>query len=158
MDEELNAHGKDNGKNKSFIQLLITWHPICGLSITHKEIMKRRILVIEDDDLVRDTVQLLLEYKGFEVRTSATGTDAYTLVQFFKPDLILTDIFLGKVDGRIICRQIKNNPLTSHIPVLIMSGADDIYNTISDAGANDIVLKPFDEQTLISRVQRQLTA
>ncbi|MBC8054906.1 MAG: response regulator [Sphingobacteriaceae bacterium] len=120
---------------------------------------KRRILVIEDDDIVRDTIELLLSYKGFKVSTSATGLDILPKIEEFKPDLIITDIFLGQSDGRVICQSVKNDPKTHHIPVIIMSGAaTDIYNTIIGAGANDIVLKPFDEQTLLSRVQRQLSA
>lgn len=120
--------------------------------------MKRRILVIEDDDIVRETVQLLLEYKGYEVYTSSNGINIYSIVEEFKPNLVLTDIFLGEADGRVICQEIKRNPKTNHIPVIIMSGASDIYNTISGVGANDIVSKPFDEQTLINRLQRQLSA
>ena len=116
--------------------------------------MKRRILVIEDDDIVRDTVKLLLEYKGYEVITSANGSNARTIIEKFNPHLVLTDIYLGDADGRIICQEIKNNPKTSHIPVVIMSGSPDIYNSIAGVGANDIVLKPFDEQTLMNRLQR----
>lgn len=120
--------------------------------------MKRRILVIEDDDIVRDTVQLLLEYRGYEVLTSSNGQGICTIVKDFEPHLVLTDIYLGETDGRIICQELKNNPKTSHIPVVVMSGSSDIYNSISSFGANDIVSKPFDEQTLVSRLQRQLTA
>lgn len=120
--------------------------------------MKRRILVIEDDDIVRDTVQLLLEYRGYEVLTSSNGEGICTIVEDFEPHLVLTDIYLGDADGRIICQELKNNPKTSHIPVVVMSGSSDIYNSISSFGANDIVSKPFDEQTLVSRLQRQLTA
>ena len=120
---------------------------------------QRRILVIEDDDIVRDTIDLLLRYKGFKVATSSTGLDVEPIIDEFKPDLILTDIFLGQSDGRVICQTLKSNPKTNHIPVIIMSGAAaEIYNTIVGVGANDIVLKPFDERTLIDRVQRQLSA
>lgn len=120
---------------------------------------QRRIFVIEDDDIVRDTVELLLQYKGYKVLTSATGENVLERVEEFKPDLILTDIFLGERDGREICQCVKSNPKTHHIPIIIMSGAaSEIYNTIAGVGANDVVLKPFDEQTLMSRVQRQLTA
>lgn len=114
--------------------------------------------MIEDDDLVRDTVQLLLEIKGYEVITSSNGKDICILVEEFKPHLVLTDIYLGEVDGRLICQEIKNNPKTQHIPVVVMSGSTDIYNSISSFGANDVVLKPFNEQTLINRLHRQLTA
>jgi DNA-binding response OmpR family regulator len=119
---------------------------------------KRRILVIEDDQDVRETVKFLLDLKGFRVYTSSTGADVFTIVDKIKPHLIITDIFLGKLDGRVICRSIKSNPKTSNIPVIIMSSASDIYNTIHDVGANDVVLKPFDENTLLNRIQRQLSA
>ena len=123
------------------------------------EMRQRRILVIEDDDIVRDTIELLLRYSDFQVITSSTGLDVLSKVDEFKPDLILTDIFLGELDGRVICQSIKSNPETNHIPIIIMSGsASEIYNTIAGVGANDIVLKPFDEQTLMNRVHRQLSA
>jgi CheY-like chemotaxis protein len=121
--------------------------------------MEQKILVIEDDDIVRDTLELLLSYKGYEVATSSNGVDAIDQVSEFQPDLILTDIFLGESDGRIICQLLKSNPETSHIPVIIMSGSSsEIYNTIVGVGANDVVLKPFDEETLMHRVHRQLSA
>ena len=120
---------------------------------------QRRILVIEDDDIVRDTRELLLRYSDFQVISSSTGLDVLSKVDEFKPDLILTDIFLGELDGRVICQSIKSNPETTHIPIIIMSGsASEIYNTIIGVGANDVVLKPFDEQTLMNRVHRQLSA
>ncbi|MEJ7692925.1 response regulator [Daejeonella sp.] len=120
--------------------------------------MNKRIVVIEDDDLVRDTVKLILETRGFEVCLSSNGNNVGAIIKDFKPHIVLTDIYLGKADGRKICQQIKSNPETSHIPVIVMSGAADIYSSIEDFGANDIVLKPFDEQTLLNRLQRQLTA
>jgi DNA-binding response OmpR family regulator len=120
--------------------------------------MKRKVLLIEDDDLVRETVQVLLKLKGYEVITSSDGQGICDLMRSLKPNLVLTDIHLGEVDGREICKEIKNNPETSHIPVVIMSGSTNIYNSITGVGANDIVLKPFDEHTLLQRLDRQLTA
>ncbi|HXI00095.1 MAG TPA: response regulator [Sphingobacteriaceae bacterium] len=120
--------------------------------------MKRKILVIEDEDTVRETIQILLEDKGFNVSTSSTGSSIFSMIEKYNPDLILTDMFLGKADGRIICQDVKKNPKTSHIPIIIMSGNSEIYNTIQGVGANDVVLKPFTEQTLLKRVERQLSA
>ncbi len=121
--------------------------------------MQPRILVIEDDDSVRETVKIVLTMKGYSVYTSADGLDVFPLISMHKPDLVLTDIFLGDADGRLICKKIKNDPLTKHIPVIIMSGSSEkIYKTINSVGANDIVLKPFDENTLLNRVERQLSA
>ena len=121
--------------------------------------MAQRILVIEDDDFVRDTIEVLLKGHGYKVYTSPDGLDVLPQIAESQPDLVLTDIFLGESDGRLICQEIKSNPDTSHIPVIIMSGSSgEIYNTISAVGANDVVLKPFDELTLLNRVSRQLSA
>jgi DNA-binding response OmpR family regulator len=120
--------------------------------------MEHRILIIEDDDIVRDTLKMILEHRGFQVTTSSSGINIKAQILEDKPDLILTDIFLGDLDGREICQTVKNDPETSNIPVIIISGCNtEIYNTISEFGANDVVLKPFDELTLLNRVQRQLS-
>lgn len=136
----------------------VKWHLLCKVNKVRLKNMNKRIVVIEDDDLVRDTVKLILETRGFEVCLSSNGNNVGAIIKDFKPHIVLTDIYLGKADGRKICQQIKSNPETSHIPVIVMSGAADIYSSIEDFGANDIVLKPFDEQTLLNRLQRQLTA
>lgn len=121
--------------------------------------MKAKILVIEDDDFVTETIKLLLEPNGFDVIASQDGADIILKVLKLNPHLILTDIHLGDFDGRLICRSIKSNPDTSHIPVIIMSGdTSQIYNAIDNVGANDVLAKPFNEQTLLQRVQRQISA
>ena len=118
--------------------------------------MSNRVLFIEDEDNVRETISLLLQGAGYVVRTYATGENIFEKISEFKPDLILLDIILGDLDGREICRDIKSNPETTHIPVIILSAVPEIYNTIMDVGANDIVAKPFEENVLLSRIQRQL--
>jgi len=128
------------------------------LLLLMKNSKKHKILVIEDDADVLAAVESILTVKGFEVYTSSTGLDAMSLVEEKKPSLVITDIFLGDVDGRIICQSIKNNPQTSHIPIIIISGKPEIYNTIQHVGANDVVLKPFNHETLLQRVERQLCA
>lgn len=119
--------------------------------------MNTRILVIEDDEDVREVIQLLLTKAGYQVFTSATGKDIFSLIHDYQPHLILIDILLGDLNGRDICKSIKSSPETSHIPVIIVSSLDNIYNTIADEGANDIIAKPFTEEILLGRIQRQLT-
>lgn len=118
--------------------------------------MNARILLIEDDEDVREVIQLLLTRAGYQVFTSATGKDVFSLIDYCQPHLILLDILLGELNGRDICNSIKSNPETSQIPVIIVSSLHNIYNTIADEGANDIIAKPFTEQILLARVQRQL--
>ena len=119
--------------------------------------MDKRIIVIEDEDNVRETLDLLLTNAGFMVRSSATGNDIFNTINEFNPDVILLDVLLDDLDGRDICRSIKENPETKPIPVIMLSGVPDVYNAITDVGANDVVSKPFDEKTLIHRIERQLS-
>ncbi|MBC7915497.1 MAG: response regulator [Pyrinomonadaceae bacterium] len=119
--------------------------------------MDKRIVVIEDEDNVRETLELLLSNAGFTVRSSSTGKDVFNIIDEFNPDVILLDVMLEDMDGRDICRSIKTNPHTSHIPVLMLSAVPEVYNAIAEVGANDVISKPFDEYTLINRIERQLS-
>lgn len=119
--------------------------------------MDRRVIIVEDEDNVRETLELLLTNAGFKVTSSATGTDIFETIHNFNPDIILLDVMLDNLDGRDICRSIKEDLATRHIPVIMLSGVPDVYNAIPDVGANDVVAKPFDEITLLNRIERQLS-
>jgi DNA-binding response OmpR family regulator len=118
--------------------------------------MTKRILLIDDEDNVRESLELILTHRGYDVRTCRTGHGILDEIRDYDPDILLLDVLLGDEDGRDICRDLKLSPETGHLPVIILSGIPDIYNTITEAGANDIVLKPFDEETLLHRIERQL--
>jgi len=117
--------------------------------------MQGRILVVDDDEMLRQTIELLLIYKGYIVKTLSTGRNLIETVAEFSPDLILLDIILDGLSGRDLCRELKMHQFYHHIPVIVMSN-DDVYNSICADGANDVILKPFDERTLLSRIERQL--
>ena len=119
--------------------------------------MNPGILIIEDEEHVRETLTLLLENADYRVKALAGTTGLNEAIQEFKPDVILLDIILKNEDGRTICLDLKSNPKTSSIPILILSAIPEIYNTISEVGANDVISKPFEERTLLSRIQRQLS-
>jgi DNA-binding response OmpR family regulator len=119
--------------------------------------MNPGILIIEDEEHVRETIALLLQNADYRVKTLSGGEGLYEAIESFQPDVILLDIILKNEDGRTICKGLKSNPETSAIPVVILSAVPEIYNTISEVGANDVISKPFNERTLLSRIQRQLS-
>lgn len=119
--------------------------------------MDKRILIVEDDENVRETMELLLSHNGYTVFTCDTGKDIFGTVEKTAPDLILLDVLLGDMDGRDICKAVKTHPKTEHIPVIIVSSVYNIFNIILDEKANDVIPKPFTEDILLSRVQRQLS-
>lgn len=118
--------------------------------------MNKKILIIEDEEDIITILNFILVEAGYTVFADSSGKEIFNMISSFNPDLILLDLFLPEIDGREICKAIKADENTSHIPVIVISGAPDIYNTIMDACANDVVEKPFEVNVLLSRIERQL--
>ena len=118
--------------------------------------MAAKILVIEDDKDIRDSIVYILEQENFEVISSgdsgilkSVGTD--------KPDLILMDNWLTEwksdANGQELSRELKTNPATSHIPVIIISAVSNIRQIAEEGLADGYLKKPFDMEELISMVK-----
>jgi CheY-like chemotaxis protein len=118
--------------------------------------MNKTVLLVEDDEMVREMIEMLLRDVGYDVISDPDGQEVFLTIRESKPDIVLLDIKLPELDGRDICRAIKNDPATSHIPVVMNSGAPDVYNCITYHQANDVVAKPFTGAILTNRLARQL--
>ncbi|HEY8689060.1 MAG TPA: response regulator [Chitinophagaceae bacterium] len=116
----------------------------------------KKILVVDDDINILTVVQLVLEASGFEAATIFKWQQIYTQVDTFKPDLILLDVSLGTQDGRNICKQLKLNNDTKHIPVILFSANHNIEKSISECFADSFIAKPFDINALVEGVNKQL--
>ncbi|MDO3645246.1 response regulator transcription factor [Mucilaginibacter sp. L3T2-6] len=120
--------------------------------------MGKRILLLDDDQGILDIVSYLLVDSGFEVETQANGEAVFAVIGDFQPDLVLMDVMLAEMDGRLICRALKANVLTGHIPVILISGTHDLAQSLHQQGApNDFLAKPFDLDVLLNKVNAQLT-
>ncbi len=115
-----------------------------------------KVLVVDDDLDILAVMQLLLKMKGFEVEVTTKGEETFEKVDVFKPNLILLDVLLSGSDGRIICKQLKSQEDTSHIPIIMFSAHPSAVETIRDYGADDFIAKPFDVNELINKVNNQL--
>jgi DNA-binding response OmpR family regulator len=120
--------------------------------------MIKRILVVEDDIDIVEVLDFLLTDSGYIVEFLFQAEGIWDKIEELKPDLILLDIMLPDGDGRDICKELKQNLCTAKIPVIMVSGHDYIYDTITTVKANDIVTKPFKLSTLLYRIERQLIA
>lgn len=119
--------------------------------------MAKKILVIEDDKDIRDTLVYVLEEQGYEVVSSEEAKILKSLDKI-KPDLILLDNWLTEwksdANGQQISKQLKSNPATSHIPIVIISAVSNIQE-IAEAGmANDYLRKPFNLTDIIEIVKK----
>jgi two-component system, OmpR family, phosphate regulon response regulator PhoB len=119
--------------------------------------MAKRILVIEDEKDIRDTLVYVLEEQGYEVVSSEEAKILKSL-DIIKPDLILLDNWLTEwksdANGQQISKQLKSNPATSHIPIVIISAVSNIQE-IAEAGmADDFLRKPFNLNDMIDIVKK----
>jgi len=117
-----------------------------------------RILVVDDDRVIQQLVEVNLELEGYEVVKAGDGEEALTAIESFNPDLIVLDVMMPRMDGREVCRRIKGNPETQHIPVIFLSARAQDMDVQSglELGASAYLTKPFDPVDLIETVERVL--
>ena len=123
-------------------------------SKTHEQM--RKILIIDDDPDVITVLQILLKKNGYEVATASREGEAYQQISNFRPDLVIMDVLLSGVDGRQVCKSIKNNASWKHIPVIMFSAHPGAQKNMKDFGADDFIPKPFEGNKLLERVETQL--
>ena len=119
-----------------------------------------RILVVDDDPSILETLTTMLRFKGYATHIAANGRKALEAVKEFDPDLVLLDIMLPDIDGYEICRRVKSDPETQDIPILIVSARTRREEIVSllELGANDYITKPFFLDEVIARVRTNLEA
>ena len=116
-----------------------------------KNMNRKKILVVEDDEFVVEAMSMILEEQGFDVVSSTNG-EIFNDGDFTHPDLILLDIRLSGRDRRDICKWLKDHPEMKHIPVILISGNRDIHNIHKECGADGYIVKPFDLSDLLDKV------
>ena len=114
-----------------------------------------KVLIIDDDPDVRTMMDIVLRKKGFTVDTAARQEEVFEKIAAFQPEVILLDVLLSGADGRLICRQIKNDKRMAHIPV-IMCSAHPGAATKGDYGADDFISKPFSEEILLETINKHI--
>ena len=84
--------------------------------------MTARVLIVDDNDKVLDLLVDLLTEEGYEVSAAGDGSRAFDLAVSFAPDVVLSDVVMPELDGLELCRRLKDDPRTTNIPILLMSG------------------------------------
>ncbi len=120
--------------------------------------MTARVLVIDDTPANVRLLAIKLSAEYFEVKTASTGPLGLAVVQADGCDIVLLDVLMPEMDGFEVCRRIKSDPLTAHIPVVMVTALDQPADRLAglEAGADDFLTKPIDETALMARV-RSLT-
>jgi PleD family two-component response regulator len=116
---------------------------------------KARLLVVEDDTDISNMLKIYFSGLGYDVDVAPRGSDALEKTRQILPHLIILDIMLPDIDGYEVCRTLRQNTRTSHIPVIFLTQKDERSDKLQglELGADDYITKPFDIEELKLRVQ-----
>lgn len=119
---------------------------------------KTNILIIEDEEDIRELVKYNLQRENFDVLEAESGEEGLKLAERVPPDLILLDLMLPGKDGLEICRMLKRNVRTQNIPIVMMTARGEESDIITglELGADDYIVKPFSPKVLGARVKAVL--
>ena len=110
----------------------------------------------DDEDLLEMITMVFRTHAGMEIKGLASGRLLLESLTVEKPNIVLMDIYLGDFDGRNLCKQLKNSPEYSAIPIVLYSAGNISKASIVDSLADDFVQKPFDLSSLFNRIQQNL--
>jgi two-component system, OmpR family, alkaline phosphatase synthesis response regulator PhoP len=119
---------------------------------------RERILVVDDEEDLLELVNYNLTKEGFRVTCAASGERALKEAQSLLPDLIVLDLLLPRVDGLEVCRLLKADPQTKHIPIVMLTAKTEESDIVRglDLGADDYITKPFSPRVLVARIKSVL--
>jgi PleD family two-component response regulator len=114
--------------------------------------------VVDDEPHIRQILKFTLEKAGYQVFTAGDGEAALELMGEVKPNLVLLDIMMPRVDGFEVCRKMRQDFILSHIPVIMLTAKGDLNEKVRglDGGANDYLIKPYSNEELLLRVRNVL--
>src|SRR4051812_9401424 len=115
----------------------------------------KKIMIADDDPSIVDAIELMLEFEGYQVTSTIDGSTVLDMKTEL-PDLLLLDIWMAGEDGRDICKKLKQEPITKHIPVIMVSANKDVEKLALESGANDFLAKPFQMNDLLGKIKNLL--
>lgn len=122
--------------------------------------MASKLLLADDSVTIQKVVELILSEEGFEIKTTNNGEEALSLISSFRPDVILADIEMPKLNGYQLCEKIKQDTSMRDVPVILLAGAFEPINKelAQRVKADDFIIKPFESQDLINKIRSALAA
>jgi two-component system phosphate regulon response regulator PhoB len=119
---------------------------------------KEHILVIEDEGDILELIRFNLAREGYKVSSAVSGEAGLKLARLESPALVLLDLMLPEIDGLEVCKTLKNDPKTQHIPIVMLTAKGEESDIVTglEVGAEDYIVKPFSPKVLIARVRAVL--
>ncbi|QDT38910.1 response regulator [Stratiformator vulcanicus] len=130
-----------------------------GIPTDALESGRRKALIVDDDPELVDLITDVLDADGrFEIRTANNGFDAGMMVKEYHPDIIVLDVMLPDINGKEVCQRVRSDSSLDDVKIICISGMveRDKIDELKASGANEFLQKPFEVETLLGRVCRQL--
>ena len=114
--------------------------------------MRTKILMIDDDSNICESVKLYLEYEGYDVKVANDGVQGVEAFKLYAPDIVLLDIMMPKKDGWQVCREIRE---ISDVPIMMITAKGEVFDKVLslELGADDYLIKPFDMRELSAKTK-----
>lgn len=118
--------------------------------------MTLKVLVIDDSKTIRELLRSVMEQAGFEFASAVDGVDGVERYAQMRPDIVITDINMPKLDGYGVIEAIRNGQIDNQVPILVLTteSGDRLKARARDAGATGWIVKPFDDVSLVSVIRR----
>lgn len=118
-----------------------------------------KIMVIDDSKTIRRTAETLLQKEGYTVVTATDGFEALSKIAQTNPDIIFVDIMMPRLDGYQTCALIKNSQNYQHIPVIMLSSKDGLFDQAKGriVGSDEYLVKPFSKDELLSAIRNHVS-
>jgi DNA-binding response OmpR family regulator len=115
----------------------------------------KSVLIADDDPAIVEALSLMLEDAGYPLRTLQEGETLETMHENL-PGVLLLDIWMSGKDGRDICRHLKGQKATQHLPIILVSANNDIKRIAKEAGADDYLAKPFGMKEVLAKIEKYI--
>ncbi|OCX52645.1 response regulator receiver protein [Mucilaginibacter sp. PPCGB 2223] len=115
--------------------------------------MGKKILVADDDPGILEAIEAMLHFKGYDVITTLDGDNVLEIAGQNAPDLFLLDIWMPGLSGTEICKVLKTDPKTAHIPIILISASLNVAKAATDAGADNYLAKPFEMREMLRKIE-----
>ncbi len=115
----------------------------------------KKILVVDDDSVLRTVIRRYLEKQGYQVEDAGSGSEGLTAFNNYSPDLIVSDVAMPEMNGFDFCRQVRSQPSGQLVPFIFLSGKDTIEDRVQghSMGADDYLTKPFEWNELLAKIE-----
>ena len=117
--------------------------------------MATKLLIVDDEPNICESLRLYLENEGYEVKTASDGVEGVSFFKMYEPDIVLLDIMMPRKDGWQVCREIRE---ISSRPIIMLTAKGEIFDKVLglELGADDFIVKPFDMKELSARIKAVL--